>query len=261
MKIAMIGAGNLATNLAPALAEAGHDIVQVYSRTMESACRLADMVEADATDAIDDVTHDAELYVLALKDSALDDVVAELCRGRERAVFVHTAGSMSMDVFRGRAERYGVIYPMQTFSKARRVDFSVIPVFVEASDETTLATLEGVARSVSSDVRRLDSEHRRYLHLAAVFACNFANHCYALAADMVERSGMTFDCMLPLIDETAAKVHEMLPHEAQTGPAVRYDRNVIGSQSRMLDGNPMAQRIYETMSESIHNKSKDNDKL
>lgn len=271
MKIAMIGAGNLATNLAPALAEAGHDIVQVYSRTMESAQRLADIVggaagDADgssvtAVDKLSDVTRDAELYVLALKDSALGDVVAELCQGREGAVFAHTAGSMPMDVFCGKAGRYGVIYPMQTFSKARRVDFAVIPIFVEASDEATLVTLENVARSVSDDVRRLDSEHRRYLHLAAVFACNFANHCYALAAEMVEQSGMTFDCMLPLIDETARKVHELSPCEAQTGPAVRYDRNVIGRQSRMLDGNPMAQRIYNIMSESIHNKSKDNDKL
>lgn len=264
----MIGAGNLASNLAPALVEAGHEVVQVYSRTMESARRLADALDAcaaagsvEAVDRLADVTKDAELYVLALKDSVLDGIAAELCHGREGAVFVHTAGSMPMDVFRGKAERYGVIYPMQTFSKSRRVDFSVIPIFVEASDGAALVTLEGVARSVSGDVCRLDSEHRRYLHLAAVFACNFANHCYALAADMVERSGMTFDCMLPLIDETAGKVHELPPSKAQTGPAVRYDRNVIGRQSRMLDGNPMAQRIYNIMSESIYNKSKDNDKL
>ena len=119
-----------------------------------------------------------------------------------------------------------------------------------------MSVLEDVAKSVSGDVRHLGSPSRRYVHLAAVFACNFANHCYALAADMVERSGMTFDCLLPLIDETARKVHTLAPIEAQTGPAVRYDRNVIDRQCLMLEGSGLAKDIYEIMSESIHQKSK-----
>ena len=256
MKIAMIGAGNLATNFAKALSAAGHDIVQVYSRTGASARLLADAVGALATDSLEGVTDDAELYVMALKDSVLEDVISEVCSRCPDAVFVHTAGSVPMDVFRGHALRYGVIYPMQTFSKARKVDFSVIPVFLEASDDAAMSVLEDVAKSVSGDVRHLDSPSRRYVHLAAVFACNFANHCYALAADMVERSGMTFDCLLPLIDDTARKVHTLAPIEAQTGPAVRYDRNVIDRQCLMLEGSGLAKDIYEIMSESIHQKSK-----
>ena len=189
----------------------------------------------------------------------LADIIPSLCSGRNDAVFVHTAGSVSIDIFKGHAVRYGVLYPMQTFSKSRIVDFSVIPVFLEVSDSFTMTMLEGLAASVSNDVRQLDSPSRRYLHLAAVFACNFANHCYALAADMVEMSGMTFDCLLPLIDETARKVHQLPPAKAQTGPAVRFDRNVIDSQSRLLDSSPMSQQIYKLMSESIHQKSKDND--
>ena len=187
------------------------------------------------------------------------DLATRLCIGREKAIFIHTAGSISIDIFNNKAQHYGVLYPMQTFSKSRIVDFSVIPVFLEASDSYTMTLLEGLAASVSNDVRQLDSPSRRYLHLAAVFACNFANHCYALAADMVEMSGMTFDCLLPLIDETARKVHQLPPAKAQTGPAVRFDRNVIDSQSRLLDSSPMSQQIYKLMSESIHQKSKDND--
>lgn len=255
----MIGAGNLATNLAKALHSAGHDIIEVYSRTRVSADALAMQVEALPTDNIETLGRDADIYILALKDSVLADIIPSLCSGRNDAVFVHTAGSVSIDIFKGHAVRYGVLYPMQTFSKSRIVDFSVIPVFLEASDSYTMTMLEGLAASVSNDVRQLDSPSRRYLHLAAVFACNFANHCYALAADMVEMSGMTFDCLLPLIDETAKKVHQLPPAKAQTGPAVRFDRNVIDSQSRLLDSSPMSQQIYKLMSESIHQKSKDND--
>ena len=220
---------------------------------------MASIVEASPTDNVETLGRDADIYILALKDSVLGDIIPPLCEGRTDSVFVHTAGSVSIDVFKGHAIRYGVVYPMQTFSKSREMDFSIIPVFVEASDEDTLNTLEEMSKSVSDDVRRLDSPSRRYLHLAAVFACNFANHCYALAADMVERSGMTFDSLLPLIDETARKVHQLPPHKAQTGPAVRFDRNVIDAQSHLLGGSPMAQQIYNIMSESIHQKSKDND--
>ena len=101
----------------------------------------------------------------------------------------------------------------------------------------------------------LSSDSRSYLHLSAVFACNFVNRCYALSASLLERHGIPFDVMLPLIDETARKVHVMPPAEAQTGPAVRYDRNVIDRQTAMLEDNPIMKEIYETMSNSIHKKA------
>ena len=259
MKIAMIGAGNLATNLGRALHNAGHDFVSVYSRTMESAATLAAIVGGAATTSIAAVTNDADIYIIALKDSVLADIIPQLCNGRQQKIFVHTAGSMPMDVFHGMALHYGVIYPMQTFSRQREVDFSVIPIFLEANDELTLNAISGLATSVSNDVSLLDSPSRRYLHLAAVFACNFSNHCYALAADVLKKVGLDFSVMLPLIDETARKVHDMSPEKAQTGPAVRYDDNVIRSQAQMLRDNPFAKDIYERMSVSINKKSKCND--
>lgn len=252
MRIAFVGAGRLATHLAQALAAQGHDIVEVYSRTMDSASSLASKLNAKAVNSLSDLTTDAEVYIVAVKDAALKDLIPALCKGREEAVFLHTAGSMPMTVFQGHAHHYGVLYPMQTFSKERPVDFACIPVFIEGSDERAQEVAGELARSVSRQVTVLSSEDRRHLHLAAVFACNFANHCYQLAAQVLERHGLPFSVMQPLIDETAAKVHEIPPYEAQTGPAVRYDENVINAQLQLLADQPEAQRVYEIMSQSIH---------
>lgn len=230
MRIVVIGRGRLATNLLPALEKAGHEVVSVNSRTLEGLPSVAD------------------IFIVSVKDSALQEVIAKATKGREQQLFVHTAGSMPMTVFEGYTSRYGVCYPMQTFSKERRVDFAEIPVFIEGDDPL----IRALAESVSRRVYELSTEDRKYLHLAAVFACNFANHCYALAAEVLERHGLSFDVMLPLIDETAQKVHETHPLAAQTGPAVRYDENVIGKHLQLLESLPTAQNIYRLMSQSIH---------
>ena len=256
MKIALIGAGNLVTVLGHALYNAKHDIVQVYSRTMAAAKQLAERLNAVPTDDLETITNDADLYIIALKDSVLNEVIGKICPNRSEKLFVHTAGSMPIDVFRGRTERYGVLYPMQTFSKKRIIDFRNIPVFVEANSISTMQTIIGVAQSVSDNVQELSSADRRYLHLAAVWACNYVNHCYDLAAEVLQKVGLPFDVMLPLTDETARKVHELSPREAQTGPAIRYDENIIEAQMQLMNDNPKAQKIYELMAKSIHEKSK-----
>ncbi len=252
MKIILIGAGNLATHLGKAIFAAGHDVVQVFSRTMQSATALASEVGAQPVSDISAVRSDADLYVVSVKDSALAELIPALCKGKETKVFLHTAGSIPMDVFQGMALHYGVLYPMQTFSKQREVDFSQIPCFIEANDEHALQQIGDVAHQVSSRVYHLASEDRKFLHLSAVFACNFVNHCYALSQEILEEHGIPFDVMLPLIDETAAKVHELDPKEAQTGPAVRYDENVLRAQGALLKSNPQLKDIYDRMSMSIH---------
>ena len=251
MKIVLIGAGNLATHLGKALHAAGHDMLQVFSRTMQSAETLASLLDAEPLTDIAQVRDDADVYIFSVKDSALEQLISRLC-GDEEKVFLHTAGSMSMSVFKGMAQHYGVLYPMQTFSKQREVDFSIIPCFVEANDEFAQKQIEGLAREISGRVYQLSSEDRKYLHLSAVFACNFANHCYAISQELLQEHGIPFDVMLPLISETAAKVHEMMPKDAQTGPAVRYDENVIGKQSKLLENHPHFKTVYDSMSKSIH---------
>lgn len=257
MKIVLIGAGNLATHLGKALYAAGHDMVQVFSRTMQSAETLASLLDAEPLTDMAQVRDDADVYIFSVKDSALEQLVSQLCGG-EKKVLLHTAGSMPMSVFRGKALHYGVLYPMQTFSKQREVDFSIIPCFIEANDEFALKQIEGLAGQISHRVYQLSSEDRKYLHLSAVFACNFANHCYAASQELLQQHGIPFDVMLPLIDETAAKVHGMTPKEAQTGPAVRYDENVIGKQIQLLENQPYFQKIYDCMSKSIHELESEN---
>ena len=251
MRIVLIGAGRLATYLGPALKAAGHEVLQVYSRTAASAEALAALVGAEAVTDIACVTTDAEVYICAVKDSVLPTLLPQLCKGRETALFLHTAGSVPMEVFEGHARRYGVFYPMQTFSKERLVDFNEISVFLETNDAASMERLKMLAATLTPHVYELDSEGRKHLHLAAVFACNFVNHCYALSAEVLAAKGLPFSVMLPLVDETAQKVHELAPKDAQTGPAVRGDQNVLQMQAAMLADNSAVKQIYEALSNDI----------
>ena len=231
MNVAMIGRGRVATHMSKALLKAGNGVVSVNSRTLK------------------ELPQDADVYIIAVKDSALQDVIRQLTNllktKNDAPLIVHTAGSMPLSVFEGYAENGGVFYPMQTFSMEREVDFREIPLFIEGKDKR----IRELAESISEHVYELSSDDRKYLHLAAVFACNFTNHCYTLAAEVLEKKGLPFDVMLPLVDETARKVHELHPHEAQTGPAVRGDENVMNAQAALLDGRN--KEIYELLSKSI----------
>ena len=249
--IAFIGAGNLATNLAKALYWKGFRIVQVYSRTKESAQELAQTVEAVYTTDLQAVTKEAQLYIVSLKDAAFVELLPQIVSGKENALWVHTAGSIPMNIWQGHVARHGVLYPMQTFSKQREVDFGQIPFFVEGNSEEDVRLLKDIASALSEKVYEASSEQRKSLHLAAVFACNFTNHIYALAVKLLQGQGIPADVLLPLIDETAAKIHTMSPREAQTGPAIRYDENVINKHLAMLD-DPDMRTIYRLISQSIH---------
>lgn len=156
-----------------------------------------------------------------------------------------------MTLFKGYARRYGVLYPLQTFSRARAVDFSSLPLFPEANSPEDMELLCRVAQRLSKEVHPLDSERRKTLHLAAVFACNFTNHMYALAGKLLTEQQIPMHVLHPLIDETAAKIHTLTPSEAQTGPAVRYDENVMNNHLAMLS-DPDMQSIYRLMSQHIH---------
>ena len=254
----MIGAGNVATHLAKALVAAGHEVAQVWSRTADSAAVLASAVGAEPLTDIAGVCDDAGLYVLSVSDSALAYVAESLARRHVKGVVAHTAGTVSMDVLSECGPRYGVIYPMQTFSKCVPVCFRHVPCFVEASDSDVAAVLMAVAGSVSDNVRELTGQDRRWLHVAAVLACNFSNACYAMAAEVLESHGIDFSVMLPLIDETARKVHDVPPAKAQTGPAAREDHDVMASHRELLADNDMMLRVYDLMSQVIiRNKSYD----
>lgn len=259
-RIVFVGSGNLATNLAKALYRQGFRVLQVYSRTIEHARQLAEKVEAEYTDSLDELTSDGEIYFVSLTDAALVGMVSQIAKGREDKFFVHTAGSISLDIWNGCTDKYGVLYPMQTFSKQVEVDFTSIPVFLEANNQSNYELLEAIAKTLSDKVYSATSKQRKILHLAAVFTCNFSNHMYALAADLLARNDLPFDVMLPLIDETARKVHELPPSLTQTGPAARNDENVMNAHLKMLDDEPIMKELYGKISQSIFNSQNDKNK-
>lgn len=251
MKIAMVGAGNVATHIAKELARKGMPPVQVWSRSMESARALASLVGCHATADVNDIVDDADFYIVSVCDSAMANVIASLCEIRKKGVFLHTAGTMSMNLFKGHCSHYGVMYPMQTFSKEKSLEFGRIPCFVEASDGETLAQVRQLALALTPLVYDLAEKDRKWLHVAAVFACNFSNACCAMAADILQKHGLDFSVMLPLVDEMAAKLHGLSPLDAQTGPAVRSDHNVMNEHLDMLANDAAIRDIYKAMSDVI----------
>ena len=140
---------------------------------------------------------------------------------------------------------------MQTFSKNRKVSFREIPCFLEASDDDTLNTIRKIADEISENVVLADSAQRKKIHLAAVLACNFTNHCYRLAEKVLQEEQIDFKLFLPLIDETARKVSVLSPRQAQTGPMVRYDTGVMNMQIDLLN-DERTKQLYRLMAESIH---------
>lgn len=253
MKVVIVGSGNVATHLSLAIASLeGIEICQVYSPTEAHAEILAERLNCDFVTDPTQIRKEADVYLFALKDQALETVIRAV--PANNGLWLHTSGSMPMQVFAGYTERYGVLYPLQTFSKSREISFRGIPLFIECHRKEDKNCLEDLALRLSGKVCELSSEKRRSLHLAAVFACNFTNHIYALAEEILAKEGLSRDYLFPLIDETAAKVHELPAQEAQTGPAIRYDENIINKHLGMLADDPDVQTIYRLLSQSIHKK-------
>jgi predicted short-subunit dehydrogenase-like oxidoreductase (DUF2520 family) len=254
-KVVMLGAGNLATQLALALNEKGIQVVQVYSRTIDAARELGEKVNAGFTNDLSQLIVDADLYVVAVKDSAIQEVLENLALDETRLI-VHTAGSVPMKILEGFTNNYGVFYPIQTFSKSRKVDFSNIPVCIEANHPKNMMELEKLGKKLSGSVNQINSEERKTLHLAAVFANNFVNHLYAIGADLLQDKKLSFDLLKPLICETAAKIDTLHPAEAQTGSARRNDQSTMDAHLKMLQDKPEYRKIYSFVSESIFQRYK-----
>jgi predicted short-subunit dehydrogenase-like oxidoreductase (DUF2520 family) len=256
--ITFIGAGNLATHVSLALHEKGYQIAQVYSRTEKSAASLAERLDASYTISAESINQDADIFIVALKDSAIVPVLSEI--DFKDKLLIHCSGSTPISVLKEFSNNYGVFYPLQTFSKNRKLNLRKIPVFVEANSESNQKRIERLAQSISDSVSVLNSEKRMALHIAAVFACNFVNHFYNLASEILESEEIPFNVLRPLILETAEKVQEMHPREAQTGPAVRFDENIISRHLQELKGKKNYDKLYSLISKSIfehHQKNKE----
>ena len=264
MKIVFLGSGNVATHLSQALNNSvSNEVVQVYSPTAENAKSLAEILSCGYCTDINEIDVNADIYVCSVKDSVQQNVWRALKShfvgsGVNVAdkIVVHTAGALAMDGENGLSEFFpncGVVYPVQSFSKQRAVDLSHTPFLIEATIPSTLERLRNLVATVSDRCYDATTKQRNALHPAAVFASNFANHMYAIANRLMEKNGLPFEILIPLIQETAKKVTEVHPVAAQTGPAVRGDEVVMSKQEKGLtaDGYETELEIYRLVSKNI----------
>lgn len=249
MKITIIGAGNVAWHLAQALQKAGHTIVQVYSRTLSHAEDLASKVNAIPVSEFSAVHADTDMLIFSVKDDALPACIDALA-GHDLFA-VHTSGTVPLRLLSTHFSRSGVLYPLQTFSKNRTLDFRQVPLFIESAGAGTGEQLSDVAHTISDKVAEADSEKRKWIHLSAVFASNFSNYLYTVAADLLKEQQLPFEVLLPLIRETAQKLSTLSPEEAQTGPAIRGDQRTIDAHLQLLQGHEQWKTIYELFSRQI----------
>jgi predicted short-subunit dehydrogenase-like oxidoreductase (DUF2520 family) len=249
MKIVIIGTGNTATVLGRKLKKAGHHIVQVFGRDTSAASKLAYELGTKSTNYWNVVYREADLYLLAVSDIAIEEILHELQLPDK--TIVHTAASVSKNILKNAAHHFGVFYPLQSLKKELG-HLPEMPIIIDASDEATLKELEALAHSISDKVVEADDEQRIKLHLAAVICNNFVNHLYALAEAYCKNEGIDFHLLLPLIQETAARLSDASPAKSQTGPALRNDRATIDKHLELLDGYPELKNIYEQFTQSIH---------
>ena len=253
--VVIIGSGNLAEALARAVADSSLELRQVFGRNCD---RVAAVAALAGTVGETDPAHlaGADIYLIAVSDAAVAEVAAALPID-PRAVVAHTAGSVPVDALPARFPRRAVFYPFQTFTKGRAVDFSGIPILVETASPDLRGEVEAFARCLSRTVLYADSALRGQVHLAGVFACNFANHLFELGGEVLRRAGASADLLRPLVAETAAKaLAAARPSDVQTGPAVRHDLPTQERHLRLLAGDERLSEIYRLISQSIWETSK-----
>ncbi|MCM1331660.1 MAG: F420-dependent NADP oxidoreductase [Bacteroides sp.] len=246
LKAAIIGAGNVATHLAKKLSEST-TITQIYSRNIDNARTLASATGTEAIDDINLLSKDADIYIISVKDDAIPEIVAQA--GKSNALWVHTSGSVAMETLAPISRHYGVLYPMQTFSKEIAVDMEKVPIFIEGCDKESLDKIRLFAERISPNVSEADSDARKKLHIAAVFACNFTNYLWGFSVDILKSIGQDLSVMEPLVKATFEKALNVSPHEGQTGPARRNDLKTIQKHLDELQGD--AKDIYSLLSLNI----------
>jgi len=248
-RVSFVGAGRVAGALCREMHMAGLSIHQIVSETGASSRKLADSCKASWSQDLT-FTDATDIIIVAVPDHRLKTVLENI-KCSMNSVIVHTAGSMGIDIFPEHMKHVGVLYPLQTFSNERKVVFKNLPFFIEASDNHSLILLKNIAEAIGGKVHFVDTEHRRLLHVASVFVCNFTNHMFSAGKEISSKAGFSFDVLEPLIKETVSKALERGPENSQTGPAVRSDHNTIKKHLNLLSFSPDLQSIYREVTKSI----------
>ena len=249
--VSFIGAGNLAWHLAPALDNTDFAVREVYSRTPSQAAAIVEkLYEAEVKSSLDFSDSNSRIFIIAVSDDAIADIANEIILPTD-AILVHTSGSQPLSALGYASTNIGVFYPMQTFTKGKKIDFSEVPFFIESEDPATSKLLNAMARTLSKKVYNATSEDRKALHIAAVFASNFTNHMLTIAQDIISSRKMSFDLLKPLITETLNKSLALGPRQAQTGPARRGDLEILDHHMEFLSEDEAVSEIYKVISQHI----------
>ena len=245
ISVVILGAGNVATHLFKGFSKTSTvSVVQWYNRSLSTIQSYGNVV--DVTDDLSTLK-DADVYILAVSDDVISELSSKL--PFENKLVVHTSGSVSVyDI--DKKHKRGVLYPLQSFSKNAEMDFSNVPICIETIDKACFPILKELTLSLGSPIKRINSDQRRVLHLAAVFVNNFTNQLYRIGHEITESEGAEFDLLKPLILETAKKIQDMSPFKAQTGPAKRNDKKTIKKHLRTLESQHHKD-IYELLTNSI----------
>ncbi len=255
MNVSFIGSGNLAWHLAPALDNVGYVVKEVYSRNPKHAEALTErLYQAEVKASLDFSTSPSSIFIIATSDDVIEGIAQEIILP-EDAFLIHTSGSQPLSVLQFAATlNTGVLYPLQTFTKNKKIDFKDIPLFIENNNEETGVILNALAKTISGKVKNIKSEERKALHVAAVFASNFSNHMITLSKQIMEDNGLNFDLLKPLISETMNKSLSAGPEQTQTGPAKRGDLEILDRHMEFLQEDENLSEIYKLMSQSIIDK-------
>lgn len=257
MKISIIGAGQVAYHFARQAFAMGHQVRQIYARQPQQAKHIADLVNATVIQQWHELQTDVDVIILAVKDSAIAEVMAQispyLMQHHATALVVHTSGSTDLAVLQGEYVHTGVLYPLQTFSLQREINWQQTPLLLETSLQEDKAILEQFAYSLSQNIYHYSSKQRFSLHLSAVIACNFSNFCYDVAKQILDAEQVDFRLLSPLIMETTEKATLFSPETVQTGPARRQDHNILQRHQQALAEMQREDlvKLYQQLSEMI----------
>ena len=243
--IILIGSGNVATHLGLSLLNQGYTIKQVWSKQLINAKVLAKKVNSTATNELKNI-EDADLYIISVKDNALVSIIQKLNVNN----IVHTSGSIGLEIFNSKVKNYGVFYPLQTFNKEIHLDLITTPICIEANNKSFQKNLMRIGKDVSKKVIKMNSEQRKKIHLAAVFACNFTNHMFTIADEILSKNNTDFKLLIPIINQTVNKLNLHKPAKIQTGPAKRKETKIINSHINQLSDKKIKE-LYKLISESI----------
>ena len=243
--IILVGSGNVATHLGIALQKGNYPIIQVYSRSIENAKKLAEKLNTNYTNDLTQLKA-ADLIIVSVNDNAISKVLSQI----KNTSIVHTSGSIGMNIFNDHFSNYGVLYPLQTFNKEVNLNISEIPFCIEGNNLAFEKQLTTLAKQLSNNVVLMDSEQRKQVHIAAVFACNFSNQMFSIADDLLAEKNLDFKILLPLIKQTIAKLSTNKPKTVQTGPAKRNDNNIIQEHIKHINKQEVKD-LYQEISNNI----------